>query len=326
MRDPWLKLEMEGVPQTSVKACRILVCGRTGVGKSTLINKVFGVPMTIESHMKQGDHDINEAFESDTHPGIIIHDSRGFQAGDAKEVGQFERFIKKRSVIDDPKESAGAVFVSTVSTPTISRMLCDNILRCFGFPKIDPASVNNIMNKIIGWNLKRFLTQQVGHWGLASGSMAVVIVTAGAGTPLLAGLSLLEASSAARIIVKCTCDLILILDRAFKHGGKFVTGSDIELARREYVTTQAQGSWSKRKQVHAQVVRLIPVISKKFWNAVRISNIKVGMEEIIQNNRWSPSAMIGRTDSVQGSLVTKLSAESLRDEEEMTNLFELAKV
>lgn len=45
MRDPWLTLQTETIPQTSVKACRILVCGRTGVGKSTLINKVFGVPM-----------------------------------------------------------------------------------------------------------------------------------------------------------------------------------------------------------------------------------------------------------------------------------------
>lgn len=45
VRDPWLTLEMEAAPQADVKACRILVCGRTGVGKSTLINKVFGVPM-----------------------------------------------------------------------------------------------------------------------------------------------------------------------------------------------------------------------------------------------------------------------------------------
>lgn len=44
-RDPWVTLQTEAAPQTSVKACRILVCGRTGVGKSTLINRVFGVPM-----------------------------------------------------------------------------------------------------------------------------------------------------------------------------------------------------------------------------------------------------------------------------------------
>jgi len=32
---------------SGVKAFRILVCGKTGVGKSTLINKVFGVELVL---------------------------------------------------------------------------------------------------------------------------------------------------------------------------------------------------------------------------------------------------------------------------------------
>lgn len=60
--------------------------------------------------MKQGDHDINEAFESHKHPGIIIHDSRGFQAGDTKELEQFEMFIKNRSIVEDSKESLHAIW------------------------------------------------------------------------------------------------------------------------------------------------------------------------------------------------------------------------
>lgn len=60
--------------------------------------------------MKQGDHDINEAFESDSHPGIIIHDSRGFQAADSTELEQFARFIKKRSGLQDPKESLHTIW------------------------------------------------------------------------------------------------------------------------------------------------------------------------------------------------------------------------
>lgn len=40
---PWLDgLQLQA---SGVKAFRILVCGKTGVGKSTLINKVFGVEM-----------------------------------------------------------------------------------------------------------------------------------------------------------------------------------------------------------------------------------------------------------------------------------------
>ena len=41
--DPWATLRNFRDPE--VKAFRILVCGRTGVGKSTLINKVFGVDL-----------------------------------------------------------------------------------------------------------------------------------------------------------------------------------------------------------------------------------------------------------------------------------------
>jgi len=43
-RDPWM-MALKTAPEATAKACRILVCGRTGVGKSTLINKVFGVPL-----------------------------------------------------------------------------------------------------------------------------------------------------------------------------------------------------------------------------------------------------------------------------------------
>ncbi|KAG9672069.1 glycoside hydrolase, partial [Aureobasidium melanogenum] len=409
MRDPWLTLQTEAVPQTSVKACRILVCGRTGVGKSTLINKVFGVPMTIESHMKQGDHNINEAFESEHHPGIIIHDSRGFQAGDTRELGQFQDFIKKRSGISNPKESLHAIWIcmqtdtdrvvqtseneifkilakyaahipiiivgtkkdnflnqqETVARRDLKKsgisdwndldnqsreraeqnldarreevkdelqkipnldldsiqILCDNILKCFGFPKIDPASVNNIMNKIIGWNLYGFLAQQIAQSvTLGTGVAVLCIFSLGGALPLVAGLSLLEVPTAGRMIVKCACDLILILDRAFKHGGKFVTSQDIELACQEYVATTVQGGWSKRRQVHAQVKGLIPIVSRKFWNAVRISVIKVGMEEIIENNRWGPSEVTSRTDSALDLVVTRLSSESLRDENELEDL------
>ena len=49
MRDPWTLLEAS--QRASVKACRILVCRRTGVGKSTLINRVFGVPLVSTPSM-----------------------------------------------------------------------------------------------------------------------------------------------------------------------------------------------------------------------------------------------------------------------------------
>ncbi|CAD0015333.1 unnamed protein product, partial [Aureobasidium pullulans] len=479
MRDPWLTM-LEAAPQGDVKACRILVCGRTGVGKSTLINKVFGVPMVITTltkplnltsilessytthvdfkleiprswtNLKSSSKSVlrlttqKRAFMlSDTdrviqtseveiftilaafaaHIPIIIVGTKkdkfldqqesvarrhlaptvpnsadldrqsremaaeGLQARQSAFRDELEKIpnlninsiefvhVSKddedsiRSLVNqtldlinndearlrctaaqvidvEPKinqaieesirllrhgvwaSSVGAVgiVVPSITTPTISRILCDNILTCFGFPKINPASVNNIMNKIIGWNLIRFLAQQVSQ-SVTLGSLVagLTIVSLGGGAPIIGLMSLLEAPAAARMIIKCACDLILILDRAFKHGGKFVTSTDIELASREYVAKTSEKGRSRRKEVHAQVMKLIPIVSKRFWNSVRISKIKVGMDEIIRSNRWEPSKAIVRVDSVAGSMVQKLSIESLRDEVETEEIFELGK-
>lgn len=216
---------------------------------------------------------------------------------------------------------SAALFVSTISTPTISRILCDNILRCFGFPKIDPGSVDNIMNKIIGWNLMRFLAQQVGQSVVLGGSAAILtIVSLGGGVPLIAGMSLLEAPCAARMIVKCACDLILILTRAFKHGGKFVTSSDIEMACNEYVAKPTDGSKAKRRNVHAEVMDLIP--QRQFWKGVRIAKIRTGVEEIIKKNRWEPERSAAASLSEpNSSMITRLSSDSLRDEEDAKIMF-----
>jgi predicted GTPase len=117
-----------GLAQNNVKAFRILVCGKTGVGKSTLINRVFGVHLvslltrfgsqdtcllnqTEESEdLNQGVHDIDVPFESPMHPGLIIHDSRGYQAGSFEELRLIEKFVKKRSSKAEPTERLHAIW------------------------------------------------------------------------------------------------------------------------------------------------------------------------------------------------------------------------
>lgn len=106
---PWLEnMELQA---SGVKAFRILVCGKTGVGKSTLINKVFGVEMTEESlSYAQGVHDINQAFESPRHPGLLVHDSRGWQAGSDAELDLIAQFLRHRAFQNDPAEALHVIW------------------------------------------------------------------------------------------------------------------------------------------------------------------------------------------------------------------------
>lgn len=110
---PWMQDSQ--LLASGVKAFRILVCGKTGVGKSTLINKVFGVEMTEESNTyAQGNHDINQAFESPNHPGLLIHDSRGWQAGSDHELDLIAQFLRHRAFQKDPAEALHVIWYATL--------------------------------------------------------------------------------------------------------------------------------------------------------------------------------------------------------------------
>jgi len=126
---PWLQNSQ--LLASGVKAFRILVCGKTGVGKSTLINKVFGVEMTEESETyAQGNHDINQAFESPNHPGLLIHDSRGWQAGSDHELDLIAQFLRHRAF---QKEAAEALHVIWYDIPSLHRPTLTSLL---GFASI----------------------------------------------------------------------------------------------------------------------------------------------------------------------------------------------
>ncbi|RYC65740.1 hypothetical protein CHU98_g413 [Xylaria longipes] len=86
----------ETVPE-SLPAMRILVCGNCGVGKSALINQVFGVEATKTSDRERGIHNVEEEITWKNRPDLIIHDSRGFEAGEVAEFDVVENFLKKKS-------------------------------------------------------------------------------------------------------------------------------------------------------------------------------------------------------------------------------------
>ncbi|OAX33768.1 hypothetical protein K503DRAFT_645384, partial [Rhizopogon vinicolor AM-OR11-026] len=55
---------------------RILVMGKTGVGKSSLINHAFGVQETLASNVQPGQADIEKEYISPQNDKFVLHDSK----------------------------------------------------------------------------------------------------------------------------------------------------------------------------------------------------------------------------------------------------------
>ncbi|KAM0227196.1 hypothetical protein ACHAPO_011733 [Fusarium lateritium] len=83
---------------------RVLTCGNCGVGKSSLINKVFGIKATSVAHRTRGIHQIDDEIKWKDRPDLVVHDSGGFEAGGQDELSCVQNFLKKRSGETDFKE------------------------------------------------------------------------------------------------------------------------------------------------------------------------------------------------------------------------------
>ncbi|KAG2356376.1 hypothetical protein BDR07DRAFT_1364291 [Suillus spraguei] len=90
---------------------RILVIGNTGVGKSSLINLVFGVKKTSVSHNMPGKAEIDEEFTSRENDKFVLHDSQGFEAADKVNLEIVQKFIERRRNMPTQKDQLHAIWL-----------------------------------------------------------------------------------------------------------------------------------------------------------------------------------------------------------------------
>jgi len=105
------------------KRFRILAVGRSGVGKSSLINRVLGITTANVSHLKTGISDIERAYVSPWNKQFILHDSNGFEPGDLVNYNIVRDFILRRSKPEvPPEERVHGVWLCTETPPAGGRV------------------------------------------------------------------------------------------------------------------------------------------------------------------------------------------------------------
>lgn len=174
----------------------------------------------------------------------------------------------------------------------MSRLICEHVLQNFGFPKAAPEEIDEIMSRVVLGNLRSYMKTSLIQFGAISAvAIGVGVPTLGIGT-VVGGIGcILATPPAARMLFKCACDMILILERSFRYQGRYVSVKQIEDAA-VYYTTATTKTFSGREvllqqHVHDEVDRLLPL--KKVSIGFRFARLRSGLQDIIYMNRFDKS-------------------------------------
>ncbi|KAI6019513.1 hypothetical protein BKA83DRAFT_4495533 [Pisolithus microcarpus] len=88
---------------------RILVIGQCGVGKSTLIQRAFGIEQAVD--LEPGQANIEKELMSQENDRFVLHDSKGFEPADNVNCDAVKSFITDRKKREQVKDQLHAVWL-----------------------------------------------------------------------------------------------------------------------------------------------------------------------------------------------------------------------
>lgn len=182
--------------------------------------------------------------------------------------------------------SIPVAFTATIATTTVTAIIVNQILKTFQYSGTSLSVMIRTLSNALIRNYEANGIQFAGQALTCVGAAAMTtVVAAPAGAAILAGaavVNLVAIPQFARLLLMCTVDTILIMERLFwECDGEAPTATQLDDACETYR--------EKMGKVHGEVKGLLPVYG--FWNAYSYEWLHKELGRIIEKHRFRKSEL-----------------------------------